>query len=310
MAFQRLDDQHQYLYLAHPRDKVFEGQVKLTTAMQFRPYSTASVTHKKLTASVLAKHQKVFKTKTYITTENPEQAKLRAEKVRSLVVCGVVLSMVHPFRPPYPPRLSILTPHPSSLTPHPPPLPPPHTHPSSPPRPQLEQEKIRNRKKLEAKRRSVASRHSSSLTVEGLEAEEYSDFDDDLGFSRRRATGVASSGAAGRGRSAAASRRKMDLDMSDDEQMDDYEEDDFVVDDDFVEKMDDDDDDDLDVDDLSDGDGEDDDDDDDEEEAPGGGEEQDSRTKAKRSTGDDAPATAAGVADKKRRVIESDDEDD
>jgi len=82
VSFQQLQEQYQYLFERQPQSSIMEAQVKFDQAMAFRPYSTASLTHKKLTATVLAKHQKVNRTKFIVTNENPEEAKKRAERVR------------------------------------------------------------------------------------------------------------------------------------------------------------------------------------------------------------------------------------
>jgi RNA polymerase-associated protein LEO1 len=76
-----LQEQHQYLYLVHRAQGSFEAQKHMTAMMGFRPTSTSSRTHKKLTATVLAKHQRTFKTKIVHAYHDPEAAKREAEKV-------------------------------------------------------------------------------------------------------------------------------------------------------------------------------------------------------------------------------------
>lgn len=84
VSLKDLQDQHQYLLVRHAAEgqNIFEAQCKLQEAMAFRPSSTASLTHKKLTATVLAKHQRVSRTIFHRTVENPERRKQEAERVR------------------------------------------------------------------------------------------------------------------------------------------------------------------------------------------------------------------------------------
>jgi hypothetical protein len=65
----------------HREKGALEAQTVLPAMMGFRPTSTSSLTHKKLTASVLAKHQRTFKTKIVHSFKDPEAAKREAEKV-------------------------------------------------------------------------------------------------------------------------------------------------------------------------------------------------------------------------------------
>jgi hypothetical protein len=76
-----LTNEQQYLLVTHPSEGILQAQTKLESSMHFRPLSTSSNTHKKLTATVMVKHQKVYKTKMFNTNVNPEAAKLEAERV-------------------------------------------------------------------------------------------------------------------------------------------------------------------------------------------------------------------------------------
>lgn len=76
-----MEKQHHYLFLRNAG--IFTAERHLTKSMKFRPASTNSLTHKKLTASVLTKHQKVQRTKMFTMLKNPEEMKQQAEKVAS-----------------------------------------------------------------------------------------------------------------------------------------------------------------------------------------------------------------------------------
>jgi RNA polymerase-associated protein LEO1 len=78
--------QHQYLFVRHAVGNVLQAEAKFEAALGFRPVNTSSLTHKKLTATVLAKHQKVNRTKFIGTVVNPEKAKIEMEKVL-LYIC-------------------------------------------------------------------------------------------------------------------------------------------------------------------------------------------------------------------------------
>jgi len=72
---------HQYLVAAHSKDGIFATQSRLEAAMNFRPHSLSSRTHRKLTAAIADKHRKSNRTKIINVTQDPEKAKLQAEKV-------------------------------------------------------------------------------------------------------------------------------------------------------------------------------------------------------------------------------------
>ena len=90
---QSMEDQYQYLVALHPEQNVFQTQVKIEEKMAFRPFSTSSYTHKKLTASVLAKHQKVTRTKMHTTVIDPNRLKIEAEKV-NLIFLFLINSII------------------------------------------------------------------------------------------------------------------------------------------------------------------------------------------------------------------------
>eukprot|EP00158_Paraphelidium_tribonemae_P004969 Partr_v1_DN27078_c1_g3_i3_m29220 len=154
-----LSTENQFIYLLHPSQGLLQAETKLDTGIAFRPFSTSSMAHKKLTATVLARHKKVNKTKFIGAVGNPEAAKLEMER--------------------------------------------------------MENEKIRNRKKLDSKRRNTSGMGGGF----GLTASDLDDDDDEIMAMRnsRNATG-------GRGAQTAGG----------DTYDDDYD-DDFVVDDDHVE---------------------------------------------------------------------------
>jgi RNA polymerase-associated protein LEO1 len=77
----KLGDQYQYLYLRDPQSTVLQARTKLQQSMVMRPYGTGSRTHKKLTATVLQRHKKTTKTKSYSLIADPEAAKQQAERV-------------------------------------------------------------------------------------------------------------------------------------------------------------------------------------------------------------------------------------
>lgn len=45
-------DQHQYLVLSHPREALLQTHARFNKIVSFRPHSTQSLTHKKLTAAL------------------------------------------------------------------------------------------------------------------------------------------------------------------------------------------------------------------------------------------------------------------
>lgn len=79
-----LGDQHQYLYQRDPNSTVLQARTKLCRSLVMRPYGMGSRTHKKLTATVLQRHKKTTKTKSYSLIADPEAAKQQAEKVRTM----------------------------------------------------------------------------------------------------------------------------------------------------------------------------------------------------------------------------------
>ncbi len=76
-----LADQHLYLISNHPREQVFRAQARLENLMTFRPQSTNSSTHKKLTQSIAAKMGKSTRTKLMANFEDPEKRQMDAAKV-------------------------------------------------------------------------------------------------------------------------------------------------------------------------------------------------------------------------------------
>ena len=74
---------NQVLFNLHPADGLMVAEQKIKETVTFQPFSTSSRTHKKLTATVLAKHQKVNRTKFIGAVVNPEAAKLEMEKIEN-----------------------------------------------------------------------------------------------------------------------------------------------------------------------------------------------------------------------------------
>ena len=68
----------------HPTEGFFKTQTRLTNLMSFRPSSTQSLTHKKLTMAIATKHMKTNKTKYLATAEDPEKMQQEAAKVFAL----------------------------------------------------------------------------------------------------------------------------------------------------------------------------------------------------------------------------------
>lgn len=64
----------------HQAQGCFQTSTKFKKSMSFRPHSTSSVTHKKLTRAIAKKHAKIDKTKTLITKEDPDKARSELEK--------------------------------------------------------------------------------------------------------------------------------------------------------------------------------------------------------------------------------------
>jgi RNA polymerase-associated protein LEO1 len=80
------DDHNQFVCVLHPSEGMLSMEHVLEESISFRPVSTASSTHKKLTVSVKAQHQKVNKTKFIGSLANPEKSKLEMEKVFQLLL--------------------------------------------------------------------------------------------------------------------------------------------------------------------------------------------------------------------------------
>ncbi|KAI8923352.1 Leo1-like protein-domain-containing protein [Entophlyctis helioformis] len=78
-----LPDQHQYLAVDHPREGFLQTRAKFNRVMSFRPHSTQSLTHKKLTMAIASKHKKIGRTKLFTTTEDPEKQKAQYEKAEN-----------------------------------------------------------------------------------------------------------------------------------------------------------------------------------------------------------------------------------
>lgn len=64
----------------HQTQGCFQTSTKFKKSMSFRPHSTSSSTHKKLTRAIAKKHAKIDKTKTLITKEDPDKARSELEK--------------------------------------------------------------------------------------------------------------------------------------------------------------------------------------------------------------------------------------
>ena len=64
----------------HQAQGCFQTVTKFKKNMSFRPHSTSSLTHKKLTRAIAKKHAKTDKTKTLITKEDPDKARNELEK--------------------------------------------------------------------------------------------------------------------------------------------------------------------------------------------------------------------------------------
>lgn len=64
----------------HQAQGCFQTITKFKKSMSFRPHSTSSSTHKKLTRAIAKKHAKIDKTKTLITKEDPDKIRSELEK--------------------------------------------------------------------------------------------------------------------------------------------------------------------------------------------------------------------------------------
>ncbi|KAH6581987.1 hypothetical protein BASA61_008734 [Batrachochytrium salamandrivorans] len=83
VAVTSLRDQHHYLALQHSQENYVQNRARFSKAMSFRPYSTQSLTHKKVTMAIVNMHTKQSRTKLISTTEDPEKAKLQVEKAEN-----------------------------------------------------------------------------------------------------------------------------------------------------------------------------------------------------------------------------------
>src|SRR3954464_662492 len=72
---------YEYLIAYQTEAKVLETQLRFTHHMSFKPSTLTGDTHRILAATVAGKHKKEFKTKMYLTKEDPEAMKQKAEQV-------------------------------------------------------------------------------------------------------------------------------------------------------------------------------------------------------------------------------------
>lgn len=176
----------------------------------FRPFSTSSLTHKKLMATVHANSRATYKTKYVQGAADPEKLRLAAEKVgHRRVSSSRRLWKIHAYGACQ--RYLVL---------------------------QLEADKIRNRRRLKAQRSSHAGRLDANALEGGndvdqrnvyLSGTDDSDLSDDPYASAVRRRAPASGN---RRRAPRAGGAGSTADSSDGEDLDEYEKDDFVVDDD------------------------------------------------------------------------------
>lgn len=80
VATSSLDSRHAYLLSQHGQEACFRNQCRLQNLMTFRPSSTQSLTHKKLTLAIATKHTKSSRAKMYSLLENPENVAKEAAK--------------------------------------------------------------------------------------------------------------------------------------------------------------------------------------------------------------------------------------
>ncbi|KAJ3089620.1 Paf1 complex component [Quaeritorhiza haematococci] len=127
VSVNQMEEAHQYLVVQHKEEGFLQTQARFNRMMTFRPHSTNSITHKKLTMAIANKHRKFGRTKLFATTVDPEKLIMDIEK--------------------------------------------------------SENEKLKARRRMEAKQRSAMARLGGGLSEAGLE-EEFSD--DDRYASRSR----------------------------------------------------------------------------------------------------------------------------
>lgn len=77
---QTLQNQHQFLVVHHPAALMLQTQLAFTDTLTFQPYTTQSVTHRKLTAAIAGRHVKGVKTKMVPTLMDPKAAKEKIEQ--------------------------------------------------------------------------------------------------------------------------------------------------------------------------------------------------------------------------------------
>ena len=77
---QTLQNQHQFLVVHHPAALMLQTQLAFTDTLTFQPYTTQSVTHRKLTAAIAGRHVKGVKTKMVPTLQDPKAAKEKIEQ--------------------------------------------------------------------------------------------------------------------------------------------------------------------------------------------------------------------------------------
>ena len=78
-----LVQEHAYVYAHHKEDGFLQCHGKLHEKITFRPTSTQSVVHKKLTAAIVEKHQKEKKIKMVVTKKDPERMKMEMENIEA-----------------------------------------------------------------------------------------------------------------------------------------------------------------------------------------------------------------------------------
>lgn len=82
VVLSKQEQEYQYLVATHVEEGLFQTQTRFKEHMTFRPTGLNSAVHKKLTASIAAKHKKEAKTQLTEVDIDPEKAKELAEKVR------------------------------------------------------------------------------------------------------------------------------------------------------------------------------------------------------------------------------------
>lgn len=84
-----MENEQQYLVAQYALDGYFHSQSRFHKQMTFRPHSTNSITHKKLTQAIANKHKKEMKTKTFTPEVHPETDLIAVEKVKKEGEVGV-----------------------------------------------------------------------------------------------------------------------------------------------------------------------------------------------------------------------------